>query len=35
MLDADDNLFPQKKLTALQDDLDFIFSSYEIKEGTD
>ena len=31
MLDVDEKLFPQKKLSALQDDLDFIFSSYEIK----
>jgi len=31
MLDIDEKLFPQKKLTALQDDLDFIFGSYEVK----
>lgn len=31
MLDIDEKLFPQKKLSALQDDLDFIFGSYEIK----
>ena len=31
MLDIDEKLFPQQKLSALQDDLDFIFSSYEIK----
>ena len=29
MLDIDDSLFPQDKVTALQDDLDFIFGSYE------
>ena len=33
MLDIDDKLFPQEKITALQDDLDFIFSSYEVKPG--
>ena len=31
MLDIDEKLFPQKKISALQDDLDFIFASYEIK----
>jgi hypothetical protein len=31
MLDVDDKLFPADRLTALQADLDFIFSSYEIK----
>ncbi len=31
MLDIDDKLFPQPKVTALQDDLDFIFGSYEVK----
>ena len=31
MLDIDEKLFPQQKLSALQDDLDFIFSPYEIK----
>jgi len=31
MLDVDEKLFPQQKLSALQDDLDFIFSSYEVK----
>ena len=31
MLDIDDKLFPQAKVAALQDDLDFIFSSYEAK----
>jgi len=29
MLDIDDKLFPQEKVASLQDDLDFIFSSYE------
>ena len=29
MLDVDEKLFPQEKVSALQDDLDFIFSSYE------
>lgn len=32
MIDADEKLFPQDKLNALQDDLDFIFGSYEVKE---
>ena len=31
MLDIDDKLFSQEKVAALQDDLDFIFSSYEAK----
>ena len=31
MLDIDEKLFPQKKISALQDDLDFIFGSYEVK----
>jgi hypothetical protein len=31
MLDSDDKLFPPEKLSALQDDLDFIFGSYEVK----
>jgi len=31
MFDIDDKLFPQEKVAALQDDLDFIFSSYEVK----
>ena len=30
MLDSDDKLFPAEKLSALQDDLDFIFGSYEV-----
>ena len=29
MLDIDERLFPQDKVTALQDDLEFIFGSYE------
>jgi hypothetical protein len=32
MLDVDEKLFSQEKVSALQDDLDFIFGSYEIKE---
>ena len=31
MLDINDKLFPQPKVSALQDDLDFIFGSYEVK----
>ncbi len=31
MLDIDEKLFPQQKASALQDDLDFVFGSYEIK----
>jgi hypothetical protein len=31
ILDIDEKLFPPEKVTALQDDLDFIFSSYEVK----
>ncbi len=31
MLDMDEKLFPQQKISALQDDLDFIFGSYEAK----
>jgi type II restriction/modification system DNA methylase subunit YeeA len=31
MLDIDDKLFTRQKLSALQDDLDFIFGSYEVK----
>ena len=33
MLDINTELFPQEKVTALQDDLDFIFGSYEVKEA--
>jgi hypothetical protein len=31
MLDADEAFFPKEKLSAVQDDLDFIFGSYEVK----
>ena len=31
MLDIDEKLFSQDKVVALQDDLNFIFSSYEVK----
>ncbi len=31
MIDVDEKLFPAEKLAALQDDLDFIFGSYEVK----
>jgi len=31
MLDIDEKLFPQEKISALQDDLGFIFGSYEVK----
>ncbi len=31
MLDVDEKLFTQIKLSALQEDLDFIFGSYEVK----
>ena len=31
MLDIDEKLFSEQKITALQDDLDFIFSSYEVQ----
>ena len=31
MLDVDEELFPKDKLSALQNDLDFIFGSYEVK----
>ena len=31
MLDIDETLFPHEKVTALQEDLDFIFGSYEVK----
>jgi hypothetical protein len=32
MIDVDEKLFPQGKLTALQTDLDFIFGAYELKK---
>ena len=31
ILDIDEKLFPQEKVAAVQEDLDFIFGSYEIK----
>ena len=31
MLDIDEALFPREKASALQDDLDFIFGSYEVE----
>ena len=31
MIDVDEKLFSQEKVSALQDDLDFIFGSYEVK----
>jgi len=31
MLDIDDKLFSTEKIAALQEDLDFIFGSYEVK----
>ncbi len=31
MLDIDEKLFPQEKVSTLQADLDFIFGSYEVK----
>jgi len=31
MLDVDEALFPKEKVSALQDDLDFIFGSYEVE----
>jgi hypothetical protein len=31
LLDIDENLFPREKLAALQEDLDFVFGSYEVK----
>jgi hypothetical protein len=31
MLDVNEELFPQEKLSALQDDLNFIFGAYEVK----
>lgn len=32
MLNIDEKLFSQQKIDALQDDLNFIFSSYEVKK---
>ena len=31
MIDVDEKLFSQQKVSALQDDLDFFFGSYEVK----
>jgi len=31
MLDINEQLFPQEKVSALQEDLDFIFGSYEVE----
>ncbi len=31
MLDIDEKLFSQQKASALQEDLDFVFGSYEVK----
>ena len=31
MLDVNEELFPQGKVSALQDDLNFIFGAYEVK----
>ncbi|MFC1914190.1 hypothetical protein ACFLXF_02835 [Chloroflexota bacterium] len=31
MLDLDEKLFPKEKVAALQEDLDFIFGSYELE----
>ena len=31
MLDIDERLFPQEKVSALQEDIDFIFSLYEVQ----
>ena len=31
MLDIDEKLLPQERVSALQEDLDFILSSYEVK----
>ena len=32
MLDINEALFPEEKVSALQSDLDFIFSTYEVKD---
>jgi len=31
IIDVDDKLFPKAKVTALEQDLDFIFASYDVK----
>jgi len=33
MLDIDEKLFFGEKVSALQDDLDFVFGSYEVKHN--
>ena len=33
MLDIDEKLFSKEKVAALQDDMDFVFGSYEVKSG--
>ena len=33
LLDIDEKLFPQQKVAALQDDLDFMLGSFEVKPG--
>jgi hypothetical protein len=33
MLDINEPLFPKDRVSALQEDLDFIFSSYEVKRS--
>lgn len=33
LLDTDEELFPQQKVSALLDDLEFFFGSYEVKAG--
>ena len=32
MMDVDEKLFPEDQITSLQEDIDFIFGSYEVKE---
>ncbi len=32
MLDVDEKLFPPEKVAALQEDMDFVFGSYEVKQ---
>ncbi|MBI2288425.1 MAG: hypothetical protein HYU83_05580 [Chloroflexi bacterium] len=33
MIDIDEKLFSKEKASALQDDLDFVFGSYEVKSA--
>ena len=33
LLDIDEKIFPQPKVSALQNDLDFMVGSYEVKPG--